>query len=336
VTRIFYAALFYSLMIVADASAQTAAPTQPTQSEPTATFRTGTSVVLVPTLVEKHSGEVIYGLQSKDFVLEDNGVPQKIAVDEDMDTAPVALVVAVEQGRSSVLEFDKLAHLGPLLDLFLGDGQSKAALVSFDSLPHLVRDFTQDQESLSMDLRALTPGDGGAAILDTVGYAVDILDTMPKNYRRVLLLISESRDHGSRHVKPEDLVQRIGRSDVLVLSLTYSASKAEFTNDVKGGGNVGPTMNLLSPLLMAIQALRKNVPREIALMSGGEYAPFTKEKSFESHVDAVAKHARNRYLLSFHPSDATPGLHQLSVKLTEDYGAKLVARANYWAVDTAK
>jgi hypothetical protein len=40
---------------------------------------------------------VVYGLKPQDFVLEDNGVPQKIRVQEEMDTAPVALVVAVER-----------------------------------------------------------------------------------------------------------------------------------------------------------------------------------------------------------------------------------------------
>jgi len=50
-------------------------------------------------------------------------------------------------------------------------------------------------------------------------------------------------------------------------------------------------------------------------------------------VAEVAQHARNRYLLSFSPTDATPGLHTLRVRLKEDYGAHVVARANYWAVD---
>jgi hypothetical protein len=71
-------------------------------------------------------------------------------------------------------------------------------------------------------------------------------------------------------------------------------------------------------------------------MSGGEYAPFTRDKGFEDRVAEAAKHARNRYLLSFHPTDATPGLHTLKVKLTQDYGAHVVARANYWALDTTK
>jgi hypothetical protein len=168
-------------------------PPKPLPSKPSddATFRATTNVVLVPTLVEKAHGEVIYGLKSGDFVLEDNGVPQKLRVEEDMDVAPVALVVAVEQGRLSGLEFDKIAKLGPLLDLFLGDGKGEAALVGFDSKPQLVRDFTKSTEDLTDDLKHFQPGDGGAAILDTVGYAVDLLQSQPKEYRRVLLLISE-------------------------------------------------------------------------------------------------------------------------------------------------
>ena len=51
--------------------------------------------------------------------------------------------------------------------------------------------------------------------------------------------------------------------------------------------------------MMAIQAVRNNVARQIAVMSGGEYAPFTTERGFEARVQEIAKHARNRYLLSF-------------------------------------
>jgi len=296
------------------------------------TIRSTTNIVLVPTLVEKDRGQVVYGLKSSDFVLLDNGVPQKIHVEEDLDSAPVALVVAVEQGRMSGLEFDKVAKLGPLLDLFLGDGKSEAALVGFDSKPQLVRDFTTNEADLTSDLRQFAPGDGGAAILDTVGYAVDLLETQPKGYRRVLLLLSEERDHGSSHVKPEKLVERIGLTDVLVLSLTFSPSRAELLHDMKDSGDER-TMSLISTIPMALAAMKKNVAKQIALMSGGEYAPFTRDKAFESEVNEIAQHARNRYLLSFSPTDPTPGLHTLHVRTTQDYGAHIVARANYWALD---
>jgi len=319
--------------------AQQLPPIEPPKPMPgdqsgTTTLRVTATEVLVPTLVEKHGGGIMYGLKQGDFVLEDNGVPQKIRVQEEMDTAPVALVVAVEQGGVSVLEFDKLAKLGPLLDLFLTDPKSEAALMGFDSKPHLIRDYTHSSDAINDALNHLEPGDGGAAILDTISSAVDLLETQPKEYRRVLLLISEERDHGSKHTKPARLIQKIGGSDVLVLSVSFSPARAELAHDVKDdlvGNGDQPTMNMVSALIMAIKAFKKNVTKEIADMSGGEYTTFTGDKRFEQRVVDAAKHMRNRYLITFSPSDPSPGLHSIRVKTAQDYGARIVARANYWS-----
>ncbi len=297
------------------------------------TIRVQSSEVLVPTLVQMPSGEIIYGLGPNDFELLDNGVQQQLHVDDDLDNEPVSVVVAVEKGRMAELEFDKINRLAPLIDLFLGDGVSEAAFVSFDSKPQVVVPFTRDAERLGHELKRIEPGDGGAAILDTVGYSVKLLEDRPKDYRRVLLLISETRDHGSHDVDAKRLVEEIGTSNTLVLSVTFSPSKALFLHDLKRNEDEAPGPDLLAPVLMAVQAVRKNVAREIALMSGGEYAPFTTERGFEDRVQEVAKHARNRYLLSFRPSDNTPGLHQLDVRLTRNLGARVVARTSYWALD---
>jgi len=295
-----------------------------------ANLRVTTTEVLVPTLVEKCGGGILYGLKAGDFVLEDNGVPQTIRVQEEMDTAPVALVVAVEEGGASVLEFDKLAKMGPLLDVFLTDPRSRAALVGFDSEPELLEDYTHDGDRINSDLQRLRPGDGGAAILDTVNYAVALLETQPKDFRRVLLLISEERDHGSKHTKPAQLIQRIGESDVLVLSVSFSPALAELGHDVKDSSPDQATMNMVSALVMAIKAFKKNVAKEVAEESGGEYTTFVGDKRFEARVLTAAKDARNRYLITFRPTDLTPGLHTIRVRTTQDYGARIVARANYW------
>ncbi len=307
-------------------------PIEPPQAMPNqsqATLSLTTTEVLVPTLVKKKDGEIVYGLKSEDFILEDNGVPQKIRVQEEMDTAPVELVVAVELGGASVLEFDKLAKLGPLLDLFLADPRSEVALVGFDSTQHLIQDFTHAGDDVNRELRSLQPGDGGAAILDTISYSVNLLQSQPKSYRRVLLLISEKRDHGSKHTKITGLIKQIGESDVLVLSVSFSPITAEFTHDVKDSGD-DRTMNMVSALVALVQAFRKNVTKEIAAMSGGEYTTFTGDKKFEARVVDAAKHARNRYLITFSPSNPAPGLHTIRVRTVEDYGARIVARADYW------
>jgi VWFA-related protein len=330
-----------SLLWTAAAAAQTSSPAKslppveppkpmPGAQQPAPTIRVTTTEVLVPTLVEKKGGGILYGLKPGDFILEDNGVPQKIRVQEEMDTAPVALVVAVEEGGASVLEFDKLAKLGPLLDLFLSDPRSRVALVGFDSTQHLLQDYTHAGDAVNDDLENLQPGDGGAAILDTISYSVNLLQTQPKEFRRVLLLISEERDHGSKHTRPEKLIRQIGESDVLVLSVSFSPSRAEFAHDVKDSGD-DRMLNMVSALAMMVKAFKKNVTKEIAGMSGGEYTTFTGDKKFEARVASAAKDMRNRYLITFSPSDPTPGLHSIRVRTAQDYGARIVARANYWS-----
>ena len=349
----FYSAAFLACAGLAAslaALAQQLPPIEPPKAMPAApdaapSLRVTTTEVLVPTLVEQKDGGILYGLKPSDFILEDNGVPQKIKVQPEMDTAPVALVVAAEEGGSSVLEFDKLARLGPLLDVFLFDPRSQVALVGFDSKPRLIVDFTHSGDHVEKKLTELQPGSGGGAILDTVNYAVTLLESQPKEYRRVLLLISEERDHGSKHTKPVQLIKRIGESDVLVLSVSFSPGLAEFSRDMTRPyyGQTTPAHtptpglqeqtaggNLLAPLIMAINGAKKNVTKEIAELSGGEYTTFVRDKTFETEILRAARDSRNRYLITFSPSDPTPGLHTIRVRTVEDYGARIVARANYW------
>lgn len=305
-------------------------PPDPNAEMPT--FRVSTTVVVVPTLVEKTNGDVLYGLKPADFAVYDNGVPQKIHVDDDLDTQPVSLVVCIERGRDAPLEFDKIGKLGPLLDLFMRNGLGSIALVAFDSRATWVEPFGTDQDTIARDLKKMPAGDGGAAILDAVGYSVNLLEQQPPDHRRILLLISESRDHGSHHFNIPQLVERIGTSNTLVLSLVFSPGKAEMIDWARGNTNGGTEMNILAPLVMTVNAMRRNTPKTLAELSGGEYDPFTREKGFEARVAEVASHARNRYILSFHPTDLTPGLHTIVVKLTQDYGAHVVARNSYWAI----
>jgi Mg-chelatase subunit ChlD len=229
-----------------------------------------------------------------------------------------------------VLEFDKLAHLGPLLDEFLAEPDSQVALIGFDSQPYLIQDFIHSSDKIGDELKHLEPGDGGAAILDTVAYGVSLLQDRPKEYRRVLLIVSEERDHGSKHTKPVQLIKSIGESDVLVLSVSFSPSRAEFLHDAADKDDER-MLNMVSALAMAVKAFKKNVAKEIADMSGGEYTTFTNDKKFEKRVVEAASHTRNRYLITFSPSNPTPGLHTIRVKTAVDYGARIVARANYWS-----
>jgi VWFA-related protein len=298
------------------------------------TFRARTSVVVVPTLVlGKKDGGVVYGLKPSDFFVLDNGVRQRVEVNDEVDSRPVSLVVCVERGRDAPLEFGKVGRLGSLLSSLFGNVQGQIALVTFDSRSELTEPFTTNLDSVSKDLRGLQTGDDGAAILDAVGYSVNLLEHQPPDHRRVLLLVSESRDHGSFRFGTQQLVERIGTSNTLVLSLVFSPPKSEmisWAKDKPAGDDGFGAMSIMAPLLLTVNSMRRNAPKTLAALSGGEYASFTDDKKFEDSFLKQAGHAGNRYILSFQPTDLRPGLHSVSVQLTRDFAAQVVARNSYW------
>jgi len=150
------------------------------------TFRSESNVVLVPALVKDEKGGIVYGLTSKDFIVEDDGIVQEVRLDETEETEPVSLVIAPQVGRRAKREFPRMRGLGAMLGPLLGQEGSKAAVVEFDREVRLTRNFTGDSESVKRDLGNLNEGDGGAAILDAVQYSIQLLRSTPNGHRRVL------------------------------------------------------------------------------------------------------------------------------------------------------
>jgi VWFA-related protein len=307
----------------------------PLAQEPT--FRSESNVVLVPALVKDRSGGLVYGLKAKDFIVEDDGVAQVVRLDDTVESEPVSLVVAIQVGRRASREFPRVRGLGAMLDPLLERGDSKAALVEFDSAVRLMRTFTNDSELIRHDLQNLHEGDGGAAILDAIQYSIQLLRSTPRSHRRVLLLISETRDHGSKIARLDDVVASVGDSSAVICALTFSPSWSQVLDTERGSNRDewGNQPDLLAPILMARQSLRRNTPKAVATMTGGEYQLFASLKEFERLMTDFTNHVQARYVLSFQPEDPRPGLHHIRVRLVEGKGGTVQARSTYWAVGTA-
>ena len=180
------------------------------QQEPS--FSSQRNLVPVPTLVRDALGNAVYGLRAQDFIIEDDGVEQAVHLDETTDAEPISLVIAVQVGRRAEREFGRMAGLAAMLDPVLSGRQNEAGLLIFDSKLNLVHDFSRKADVIETDLKNLEPGDHGAAILDAVTYSAKMLAKRPAGRQRVLLLISETRDHGSRFAKIDD--GEVSRSDL--------------------------------------------------------------------------------------------------------------------------
>jgi hypothetical protein len=267
--------------------------------------------------------------------VEDDGVEQAARLDEAPEGQPVSLVVAIQRGRRAPYEFPRMLGLKSMLDPLFSLGTARVALVEFDSQVDLTRDFTKDASLFGDDLRNLQAGDGGATILDAVNYSIGLLKKEPEDRLRILLLISETRDHGSI-VKTDDVVAAIGQSNAVMYSLAFSPALSNILDTGRGTNKNEEQegINLLDLGYRVAQAMRKNVPSTIASMTGGEYELFATRKKFEVRMNDFTNHLHSRYLLSFSPKSPHPGLHQIRVRLRDAGNGAVLARSSYWAEGT--
>jgi VWFA-related protein len=303
-----------------------------TQEEPT--FHSQSNVVVVPTLVRDVNGDAVYGMHADDFIIEDNGVEQTVQMDEAAEAEPLSLMIAVQTGKKAEHEFPRIAGLHDMLTPILEQPNTQAAVVTFDSQIQLAQDFTSDAAQIDQALQHLQPGDDGAAILDTVNYCVGLLNKQPDTRHRVLLLISEERDYGSKASIMDNVISLIGDSNTTIYSLIFSPAHTSAQRRLRGADteDVGaPQVDVEALLLLARAAMKKNIAKSMAAQSGGEYELFDSRKSFESRMIDFTNHLHSRYLLSFQPSDPQPGLHRITVHLKLPANHSVLARSTYWA-----
>jgi VWFA-related protein len=351
---------FLALACLPTVLAQTHAPSLPQFP----VLSTRTTLVLVPALVRTKNGAPVFTLSAKDFVLTDDGIEQKITIDEETGSEPLALVVAVETGGAGARQLDKYRNLGPSIEAVIGGVPHQVAVVEFDSEARLALAFTPDLNAVGEALRGLEPGDRGAAILDGLRFSVDLLRRQPPSYRRAILLISETVDHGSK-ANLEQALHDVSDTNTAIYSLNFSSAKSAASHEIAliyhdptpgpAGGCMsrGPDVDLsksrleqaydclglLAPPLRLAKAaaiaaadgLKHNAAESVAQLTGGESFSFKDGRSLERDVQAISHHLPNRYLLSFYPIAPHAGFHAIGLRLTEYPNLVITGRNGYWA-----
>ena len=222
------------------AGAQQSVP-EPSQS-PTPTLRLGTSLVVVPAMVRTKAGEPVFTLEAHDFVVTDDGVEQKVRLEEDTGTQPLALVLVVEAGDTPENKFGDYTGLRTMLDTVVGAAEHQVAVVGFDSEPAVVQPFTPDLDQVTRSFDHIETGDGGAAPLDALEMAVGMLAKEPQSYRRVIVLVSETVDRNSK-TKLERALRAVSDSNTIIYSLGYSSTRATVKHEAAqmgGSAEAGP------------------------------------------------------------------------------------------------
>lgn len=320
------------------ALAQTPAPppaptanqtTSAPQSDTPYRLSTQSNLVFVPTEVRTKKGDLIFGLTADKFVVEDAGHPQRLHLEEDLGNDGLSLVIVAQCSGAAAFELQKLRGLPDMLDALTGGAPHEVAVVTFGDDPTLVGDFTADQNVLSTGLAEIKPCDEThVRTFDAVAYANSLLDRRPASMRHAILLLSETRDHGS-HTDAKQLIATLGRSNTVVDAVAFSPGRDEVLEELKHGGGGG----IVEIFLLAINSLRKNAAHELAILSGGEYANFTSQKGFDQAMNRLANRIHNFYNLSFQPfaGSTEPGFHPLRVTVPDYPDAVIRTRGSYWS-----
>src|ERR1035437_617220 len=199
------------------------APTQVPDAAQASTLTTRSTLVLVPALVRNKARQLVFMLKANDFALTDDGVPQKLTLEQDTGGEPLALVVDIEGGGAGADELDKYRALAPMLGAIVGGVPHKVAVDGFDSSPVLVQDFTPDNDLAAHAIQSLIAdnnGDKGAAILDSLGFSLDLLRKQPSEVRRAILLVSETNDHGSK-LRLDEALREISDTNTAIYSIGF-------------------------------------------------------------------------------------------------------------------
>jgi len=336
------------------------------------TLSVRTNLVEVPALVTTKAGAVVFSLTAQDFRLTDNGIPQRLTLVPDMDSQPLALAVVVETGSAGAQHLGDYGHLDAILDSLIGHVPHEVALVAFDSVPHIVVPFVPNIDAVSSQLVWLQPGDQGGAVLDAVALAVRLLRNEPPNYRRAVLLLSETIDHDSMTPLTQAL-RLISDTNTTVYAFGFSSTGADvsheaskfnrpdepgpakgcFSRDHTGdpgddeynGHYARQVLDCISQLtpplrfatmawLATRDALHTKTAPTLADLTGGEFFHFRNAKDLQAGLIRTSRDIPNFYVLTFHPSDANPGLHALRLEIPGRPDLRVHARTTYWLDST--
>ena len=318
--------------------------------------RVSVTNIVAPVLVTDRQGNIIDGLQPQQFHLFDNRKEQNINVDVAFE--PLSVVVLIEKSGRVESILPQIKHLGSLLPLVVGD-HGEAAVVAFDSRLTLMQDFTEDSDKLKVAIDKINAGNSSARMIDAVDHTVFMLRKRPANNRKIILLVSETRDQASEGKVRETLIDA-QLSNVLVYTVDITQLVTRLTEKPQPprpnpidptaypsymgqpgtptsiAQAYGPAQSLqFIPLLQEIYKDAKGIfvdsPSEVfAKGTGGGQFYFIKERGLEDAIQRISQEIRSQYLISYRPNNADePGFHQLSVTVENPaYIGK--TRPGYW------
>ncbi len=311
--------------------------------------------VQVPVTVTDKDGNYVSGLTPVDFQLLDNGIPQKIS--EDVATHPISLVVAVQANATAQQVLPTIAKGSALFDTLVVGETGEMALLAFDHRIQTLTEFTSDPEQIKAAFNKLKPGSRPSHLNDAAMLGVRMLRNRGKDRKKILILVSETRDFGSA-VNVRDVLTEVEFANVEVYAvemnhfLNQITSQAEPNrpNPIPPGArpnlpmgtiqtgttdaqtNMGNYVPIFKEIFTAVKGIFiPNALEVYTRYSGGREENFIGMNGLQDAVSRIGEEIHSQYLLTFSPSAKDEaGYHEVVVRVLPRPDLKVNARRGYW------
>ena len=257
----------------------------------------GTNIVNVAVTVSDSYGRFVTGFANEHFKVFDNNIQQQIA-HFSYEDAPVSLGIVYDVSGSMDKHIDRSLHA---LKRFVETSHEDDDffLITFNSQPRLVQNFTTSADELVSHLTLVRP-DGATALYDAVYLAVEKLRE-GRHKKKALLIISDGQDNNSRYSFKElrDLVREV---DVQIYAI-----------------------GITNPMVGSLARYGHTVLEEMTEMSGGRafFPDARHEAELIETCTRIALELRHQYSIGFYPTDTTGAgkLHEIKVRLIQPKGS---------------
>lgn len=334
---------------------QSASPkNQINPSEPLYKLRVTTSFVQIPVAVRDDSGRPVYGLTYRDFTVNENGKPQALSYFTS-DPFPLSVAVVLDLGMADVA-FQKVNQtFGSLVGAF--GPYDEVSLYTYSSTVSQVSDFTSRTEKLTASLDEMklvrghnngppvlggplgpqppmvngipvgtagpppvyTPPKEAHVLNDAILRAALDLSKRPRGLRKVIFVITDGREYGSR-ASYRDVLKLLETRDIQVRGVVVDQGAL-------------PVYKQIEKLHLKGQGYSNILPKYVYATCGGQVYSELSRNAMEDAYAQITSEARNQYTLGYNPKPTTDASAYRSIEvLVHRKGLKVSAKDGYYRI----
>jgi VWFA-related protein len=312
--------------------------------------RVTTNEVIVPVTITDTSGELVLNLSQKDFRVYEDGIEQTINSWE-LGGEPLAVVLLIETSSRLSAMAPVVHSTGGIFTATVMALSGEAAVVTYDSTVEVTQPFTPDHDSIEKAISETKFAGGQVNLYDAMAASIELLKARPSTHRRVMLIIGESQDNGSKS-KLRDVVREAGNANISIYVVGLSSAVADLRSNSTGTSPlklpglppIAPhpcvdsqkreCFDLITPAIWLLQRGTNEIKHHqlelAAAATGGIDYRTLRDSEVRRALDRIGGELHAQYILSYSPSSNwVAGFHKITVSVSRP-GVSIRARPGYY------